>query len=278
MPEVRTHRIRTAVGQLEVLDTGGDGPVAVLWHSLFVDNRSWSRVRPELETDRRLILITGPGHGASGDPGRRYSMADCADAAITVLDALGVDAPVDWLGNAWGGHVGILVAVGRPDRIRTLTTVGTPVHAYPRRERGEVHLLLALHRLVGPTTFLTGSVVDVLLSPATRRTDPQAVTLVANGFREADRVGMRNAVVGISLHRPDLTPELPRIQAPTLFVTGADHADWTPVKARAAVRHLRRGEVAVLDGTAYLGPLEAPDDCVRIVREFWARHAAPAKA
>lgn len=276
--ESRTHRIRTTVGPLEVLDNGGDRPVAVLWHSLFVDNRSWSRVQADLAVDRRLIMITGPGHDASGDPGRRYSLADCAGAAIEVLDTIGIPGPVDWLGNAWGGHVGILVAADRPDRCRTLTTVGTPVHAYPRRERPNVYLLLAIHRVVGPIRFLTGSVVDVLLSPRTRAKDPEAVAIAADGFREADGAGMRNAVVGISLRRPDLTPILPRIQAPTLFVTGTDHPGWTPEQARTASRFLRQGSVAVLDGAAYLGPLEAPAECARVVREFWRAEGAAIEA
>lgn len=276
--EPRTHRISTEVGPLEVLDTRGDRPVAVLWSSLFADDRSWSRVRPALEADRRLILITGPGHGGSGDPGRRYTLADCADAAVTVLDRLKIGGPVDWLGNAWGGHVGILVAAGRPSLIRTLTAVGTPVHNYARRDRAKVRVLLAAHRVVGPAPFLVDAVVDTLLSRRTRAGDPEAVTIARDGFRRADRTGLRNAVVSISLRRPDLTPDLPRIGVPTLFVTGTDHPDWTPEQARAAAGLLPRGSAAVLDGTAYLGPLEAPGECAWVVREFWATHEAPVKA
>lgn len=228
MPEFRTHRIPTTVGALEVLDAGGDRPVAAGWSSLFADIRSWSRVRPQLAVDRRLIVITGPGHGGSGDPGRRYSMADCADAAIAVLDGLRIKGSVDWLGNAWGGHVGIVLAASRPDRLRTLTTVGTPVHEYSPRCRARVRLLLAAHRVVGPAPFLVDQVVDALLSPRSRASDPAAVAITRDGFRQADRAGLRNAVVSISLRRPDLAPDLPRIGVPTLFVTGTDHPDWTP--------------------------------------------------
>lgn len=274
MPEPRTFHIRTEVGTLEALDTGSDRPVAVLWPSLFADSRSWSRVRPQLEADRRLILITGPGHGGSGDPGRRYSMADCAAAAITVLDELDIDRPVDWLGNAWGGHVGVLVALRGPDRCRTLTTIGTPVHAYPRRSRLKVRVLLGAHRVVGPASFLVDQVVSTLLSARTRADDPEAVTIARDGFRSTDPAGLRNAVVSISLRRPDLTPDLRLIGVPTLFITGTDHPDWTPEQARAASRLLPQGSVAVLDGTAYLGPLEAPDECARVVRDFWAIHGA----
>ena len=43
----------------------------MLWHSLFMDERSWERVEEDLSVERRLVLITCPGHGASADPGRR---------------------------------------------------------------------------------------------------------------------------------------------------------------------------------------------------------------
>ena len=81
------HTVETSVGPLAVRVLG-QGPTAVLWHSLFVDDRSWGRVENELATQRRLVIITGPGHGASGDPGRRYTLDDCAEAARAVLDAV----------------------------------------------------------------------------------------------------------------------------------------------------------------------------------------------
>lgn len=137
--------VTTQVGSLHV-ESIGAGPPAVLWHSLFVDSRSWHRVVEDLAHDRRLVLITGPGHGPSGDPGRHYSMEDCADAASSVLDALKIKEPVDWVGNAWGGHVGIVLAARQPQRFRTLTTVGTPVHSYTLKGRvpGPARALSAL--------------------------------------------------------------------------------------------------------------------------------------
>ncbi|MGB4629197.1 MAG: hypothetical protein WBH64_07000, partial [Propionicimonas sp.] len=75
-----TLTVPTRVGPLTVDVQGADDqPTALLWHSLFVDSRTWLRTIPELVLDRRLIVVTGPGHGTSGDPGHRYTMEDCAD-------------------------------------------------------------------------------------------------------------------------------------------------------------------------------------------------------
>lgn len=268
--------VDTRVGRLKVsvLGEGDQRPTALLWHSLFVDERTWERVIPDLAEDRQLVIVTGPGHGTSGDPGHRYTMEDCARAALEVLDAIGVDAPVDWVGNAWGGHVGVVFAARHPDRVRTLVTAGTPLHPYTRADRLSTSLLLILYRWLGPIRFLTDAVCEALLSERTRAMDPAAARLVRDCFAGAERAGMTNAVVSTSLTRVDLKPLLPSVRTPTLFITGSAHPDWSPEQMRTAAALLPHGSTRVVDGAAYLVPLEAPTEFSRCVRELWMTHPA----
>jgi pimeloyl-ACP methyl ester carboxylesterase len=133
--------VETRLGALAVR-VRGEGPVAVLWHSLFVDDSTWNSVEDDLVSARRLVIITGPGHGASSDPGRRYTMDECAEAAADVLATLGIDESVDWVGNAWGGHVGVVFAAKWPRRCRNLITLGTPIQSYTLSERLRIWILL----------------------------------------------------------------------------------------------------------------------------------------
>jgi pimeloyl-ACP methyl ester carboxylesterase len=261
-------RISTSVGRLAVRERG-EGPPAVLWHSLFVDDRSWLRVERELARDRRLVSITGPGHGQSEDPGRRYDLDDCAVAAGEILGALGVTDPVDWVGNAWGGHVGVVFAATWPERCRTLVTLGTPIQAYSWSARAMFRVMLAGYRVVGMMDFLSRGISDALLSPRTRAEDPEAVELVVDCLRRLDRHSLINAMRSISLGRPDLSPRLGAISCPTLFITGTDHSEWSPEQAEAKAALLARGSVAVVPNTAYLTPLEAPGETVRLIRGTW---------
>lgn len=261
--------IDTTVGPLAV-QALGDGPTAVLWPSLFMDGRSWGRVIPAVSQDRRLVVIDGPGHGASGDPGRRYSLRDCVTAAGEVLDRLAVGDPVDWVGNAWGGHVGLRFAADRPWQCRTLVLLGTPVAALSRGERLRTYPLLAVHGVFGPIELVLSGVADVLLSGRTRAEDPEAVDLVRDSLRRADRRMLRNAVRSISLGREDLTSLLPAVTAPTLLVTGSDHSGFTPAQAEAAARLVPNGRSAVVADAAYLVPLEAPAESAALIRSFWA--------
>lgn len=260
--------IDTAVGRLKVTATG-TGTTAVLWHSLFVDERSWQRLAAQLAQDRRLIMVTGPGHGESDDPGRRYDLLQCARAAEGVLDALGVAGPVDWVGNAWGGHVGIRFATAYPSRIRSLVTIGTPVQSLATAEQARTRFLLLVHRLLGPTGFLADAVVDTLLSARTRASDPEAVAIVRSSFVGADRGRLRNAVASISLHREDLAALLPGITVPTLMITGEQHSGWTPAQSAAAVATMPDGRAAVVADAAYLAPLEQPEAVLDLIRAFW---------
>jgi pimeloyl-ACP methyl ester carboxylesterase len=262
-------RITTRVGSLAVRVVG-DGPPAVLWHSLFVDERSWRRVEEGLGRDRRLVIVTGPGHGESSDPGHRYSLDDCAVAAGEILAALGIYEPVDWVGNAWGGHVGIVFAATQPDRCRTLVTLGTPIQAYTRSEQILFRVLLAVYRVAGMIDYISSGIVEALLSPRTRADDPEAVALVLDCLRTVKRRALANAMHSISLGRPDLTSRLAAVRCPTLFVTGSHHEGWTAEQAEAKCRLLADGAVAVVPDTAYLTPLEAPEESVRLVRDHWA--------
>ncbi len=117
--------ISTCVGRLHVRVVGA-GPGAVLWHSLFVDSLSWQGVEPALARLRTLVLIDGPSHGGSEPAQHEFSLEDCARAAVEVLVELGIDEPVDWVGNAWGGHVGIVLAASEPGSSAVARRAGEP--------------------------------------------------------------------------------------------------------------------------------------------------------
>ena len=262
--------VPTRLGPLQV-ETAGSGPPAVLWHSLFVDSTTWARVRQPLASARRLLLIDAPGHGHNPPAGHRYTLDDCAGAAIDVLDHLGIGEPVDWVGNAMGGHVGIPFAVTYPGRCRSVATIGSPVHALTPPERRKMAVLSRVYQLTGPVPPLVNLLTDVLLGPHAPTADPKAAALVGAAFRRASRRGMSGAIQSVSLHRPDLTPLLPAITAPVLICAAADDPYWTPADAARAASRLPNGAAATLPGSGHIAPLfEAPPAVAGLLIAFWA--------
>jgi pimeloyl-ACP methyl ester carboxylesterase len=262
--------VPTRLGPLHV-QTIGAGPPALLWHSLFVDSTTWARVHQPLAATRRLLLVDGPGHGHNPPVSRPFSLQDCVGAAVDVLDHLDVQQPVDWLGNAWGGHVGILFAATHPECCRSLAAIGAPVHALSPADRRQTILLSWLYRLVGPLPPLVNLLVDGLLGPHTRTDDPEGAALVADAFRRADRHGMYAAIRGVSLDRADLTPTLARLATPTLLTTGTNDPMWTTTAATTAAAHLANGALVILPGAGHIGPLlQAAPAVVDLVTAFWS--------
>jgi pimeloyl-ACP methyl ester carboxylesterase len=266
--------VPTRLGPLRV-ETAGAGPPAVLWHSLFVDSTTWARVRQPLATARRLLLIDAPGHGHNPPVARRFTLDDCAGAAADVLDHFRIGEPVDWLGNAMGGHVGIPFADAYPGRCRSLATIGSPVHALTPLERRKMAVLTGVYRLTGPVPPLVNLLTDALLGPHARAADPQATALVGAAFRRATRRGMSGAIGSVSLHRPDLTPLLAKISTPTLICAAADDPTWTPADAARAAGRLPNGASVILPGSGHIAPLfEAAPAVAELLTAFWANPGA----
>lgn len=172
----------------------------------------------------------------------------------------------------WGGHVGITFASNWPTRCRTLATFATPVQSLSSVEQARTIALLAAYRMVGPAPFLRAAVVETMLSARSRRDDAGAVGQIEQTLDTRDRRGLCNAVVSISLRRPDLTHRLAAISAPTLFVTGGEHPTWTAERAETASRLLQQGATADVAGGSYLIPLEDPAATTRLLHQLWATH------
>ena len=117
---------------------------------------------------------------------------------------------------------------------------------------------------------------NVLLSTHTRGHDPEAVQLVHDCLRQAERQLMRNAVASASLHRTDLSQQTRRLTQPTLIITGNDHHGYTPDQAQATAQLLQHGHAAVIPDAAYLVPLEVPQAVADLVSTFWTTQATAA--
>lgn len=260
--------VSTTIGSLAVRVVGAGRP-ALLWHSLYADSTTWGRVEPTLARHRRLVMIDGPAHGDSPAGTSTPSLSTCAAAACEVLDALGIADPVDWLGNAWGGHVGIAFASEHPERCRSLCVVGTPIPALTAAERAQIRLLMGLYRVLGPAP-LADLMARVLLGEDVATADPEAGSVFTKAYARASRRGLRAVVRGISLGRPDLTPVLGSVAVPTLMVCAAEDSMLSPDAAATATRRLPQGGLSVLPTAGHIGPLlRASEQLGDLLARFW---------
>ncbi|MCF7550000.1 alpha/beta fold hydrolase [Pseudonocardia sp. WMMC193] len=118
-------------GQVHLRTAGPqDGSPVLLLHQVPSSSAMWSALLgPLAERGHRVVAMDLPGYGAS-DPvtpvPSAAGLGDYADAALDVLDALGIDA-AHVLGHHTGASVGLTLAATSPDRVRSLAMWGIPV-------------------------------------------------------------------------------------------------------------------------------------------------------
>ena len=262
--------VSTCLGGLHVGQVGS-GPPAVLWHSLWVDSRSWGPLVDALGAHRRVVAIDGPGYGRSSPIHRDFTLDDCAKAAGEVLDQLSITERVDWVGNAWGGHVGITLAVSQPHRFRSLVTIAAPLTPVGRRQRWtQTYPLALLYRLTGPNRVITKALFDALLGANAIAAHPDRAAEIMRAFKDADRESIRRTIRFMHSWR-DLADKLPGVTVPTLLIAG-DLADqhWQPADAQAAPTTMPNARAAAVTGAGHVGPLLLDTDLIaQTVTEFW---------
>ena len=262
--------VPTSLGRLNIRQVGS-GPPALLWHSLWVDSCSWGSLADALGAHRRLVIVDGPGYGGSDPIHRDFTLDECTGAAVEVLEHLGVDVPVDWVGNAWGGHVGITLTAEQPDRVRSLVTINAPLLPVQRRQRWTTSYPLALiYRVTGPSKVVAKPLFDTLLGAEAFEAQPDRAAALVDAFRHADRESMRRTIRFMHRWQP-LTDTLPAITVPTLFLTGAvDGQDWSPSRARTAAATMPDARVVQLRGAGHVSPLLLDTDLIAsTVADFW---------
>lgn len=266
--------VTTRVGRLNVSQFGS-GPVTVFWHSLFVDQTSWRLVLEALASTPRVVLVDAPNHGDSEPIDRDFTIDDCAEAAVEVLDHLKISEPVDWVGNALGGHVGITLAATQPDRVRSLITIGTPIEPFTAFEKWTKMVpLVHLYRAVGPAP-VQRLLTSALVGREAVAARPDEARAVMDAFRHADRRAMFRAMRCLMLHRRSVRDHIGRITAPTLMLVAAGGQEgWTPQDAADAARAMANAESGTLPGAGHVAPLIlAPDLVATRLSRFWENQA-----
>lgn len=265
--ESSTH-VATRLGRLRVR-TLGEGAPTVLWPSMFVDSHTWDLLLPLLPESRRYVLVDPPGLGLSEPLRRASDIAGAAGAAVDLLDGLGVDGPVDWVGNAFGGHVGFELG-RRAGVLRSLVAVSSPSQALPADLRKQINMLLPLLRIAGPVGPVRSGILDAMLTEASAAQE-QVRRVVTDSLARPTRRSMALAVRSFILNRVEVTAGLASLAVPSLFVASDDRGDWSPEDAHASATVAPDAEVVTIQGARTLIPLEQPVSLAEHLRLFWGR-------
>lgn len=171
-----------------------------------------------LSAGRAVHLIDLPGFGASPAPDSVWSSFDYAEQLVAYLNAHQIHR-IDLLGHSFGGKIALSFAATYPERVRSLTLMGTSGLKRQRSFASACRMKAILW---------AGKVlkqVDLLFKTEhfKRWFIPRFGSV---DYLKADPLMRKILVKSVN---EDLTPHLSKIKAPTLLLWGEDDTE-TPVE------------------------------------------------
>jgi len=226
-----------------------------------------------LERDFELILYDHRGLGRSAPHEGDFTIADLADDAAAVLDALEIDS-AHVLGISMGGMVAQELALAHRDRLRTLTLGATYCGGEGARFTDE-----------GVVNALAGA---ILSGDPERRVRTSWEFNVSSPFAKAEGNFERFSEVAAlypvelptifsqlqAIMGHDTSVRLEQISAPTLVIHGTDDQMLPAVNGELVASLIPDARLELLDGVGHLFFWEQPERAAELIRE----HVAAARA
>lgn len=242
-------------------EVAGEGKPLVLFHGLTGSNVRWhdNGIVDGLAADYRLILIDARGHGASDKPHGtdEYGGAIHAADVLAVLDDLGLDSTHFW-GHSLGGNVALSLAELTPERIRKLVITGYSPFPAVGDEAAEM-AAWASDLQGGMPGFVRGYEARHGALPADTR----------SRWLENDGAALAACVAAMIAEADGRhLPQLPGIQAPTLYLVGS--AEPFAAEAVRAADMMSEARCEILPGLDHVQTFLRSDVLLPHVRGFLA--------
>jgi pimeloyl-ACP methyl ester carboxylesterase len=223
---MRELEIGTDLGKISVAMEIVENTIPVVFlHGVFLDKYLWSTYNTEF-THRSHIYIDMPAHGDSGDVGHDWTLDDCVNMLMQILDALDVDRCVV-IGQSWGSMVALRAAHKFPHRFAALGLFNMP-HAKTAglRKLGFLFqkLFLFMPRFYAKQAARSLYSEDVLM----RR--PELLTQMQERMTRRSAKELARIVDAVILHPDDATSYIEMLKVPALAVVGEDDYVGTPPK------------------------------------------------
>ena len=193
-----------------------------------------------------------------------YTLADMADDAAGLIDALGI-GPADVVGASMGGMIAQALAIRHPDKVRSLcsimsTTGDSSVGQATPEAIGALLRPPATNPQEAGERALTANMV--IGSPAYRQDEAAIRARCAAAFeRSNDPVGVARQLVAIAAS-PDRTADLASVAAPTLVIHGEVDPLVNVSGGEATAKAIPGAELLVIPGMGHDLPPQLWDQII----------------
>lgn len=248
----------------------------VLLHGTSASLHTWDGWVAALSKERRVIRFDLPGFGLTGPNAEGdYRVERYAQFVFATMDKLGVERAVIG-GNSLGGHVALMAALTKPERVAKLILVDAT--GYPLEpasipigfKLSRVPIVNQIARVALPRRIIEVSVRNVYGDPS--RVTPE---IVDRYYELTLREGNRRALgQRVRLVMDDaITERIPTIKLPTLILWGAKDQLVPVAAAKRFAQDIAGSELVIFDDLGHVPHEEDPVKTVDAVQKFLRKSA-----
>lgn len=270
------HQAQIHGRRVNYVDIGdGDMPPAVFIHGLGGCWQNWLENLPRLAQERRCIALDLPGFSGSEMPAEKISISGYAHAVCELGKKLGLEEPVDVIGNSMGGFIATEIGINHADfarRIVLCSAAGISITNLRRRP-----VLTSARVAAAVTNFVIARRESMVKRPGLRH------LLLAYVFRHPTLIdadlsyhvmtgsgspGFLDALDALTDY--DFRDRLGEVKVPVLLVWGRED-NLVPVQdADEFERLIPNARKVVLEDTGHVAMLERPSTFNDLVVDFLA--------
>ena len=259
------------VGRIHVVRAGPEGkPPLLFLHPVGLDLTWWGAQFEAFGPERDVVAYDMPGHGLSDSFGQAPSFDVMALVLERVIEGIG-GHPAHLVGLSVGGMIAQILALRRPDLVRSLSLVAT-LCTFPEEVRGALRERARVARSEGMPRIAELSNQRWFTSDFRDRR-PDVLARATRSLLQqsgAFHAGMWDMISGL-----ELEAQLGAISCPTLVVTGEADVNAPPSAAARIAKAVPGSLLKVFPGLGHFPPFEAAAAFNQVLGDFIDSVQAP---
>ncbi|MEY4934456.1 MAG: hypothetical protein RIS64_815 [Bacteroidota bacterium] len=238
-----------------------DAPTIVFSNSLGTDLTLWDGQMADLSKNFQILRYDTRGHGKSGVPEGFYTIEQCANDVLDLLNALNLGR-VYFVGLSMGGMIGQYLALNAPERLHklvlsnTAAKIGTPAFWNPR-------IQFVLDKGIEP---LADAVMQRWLTPSFLTQQVEKVAHFKNILAKTSAIGYAGCCAAVRDF--DAREQLFNIETPTLVISGTEDIATTVEDGMFLKNHIQNAQLLTVQ-TAHFGNIEAENVFNQAIIDFF---------
>jgi 3-oxoadipate enol-lactonase len=272
-PEPREMKVPTArIGRYDInyIDQGEGVPVLLI-HGLAGDVSAWAAQVAKLKDRYRVVAFDNRGAGRSTQVDEPVTTADLAQDTIGLMQELGL-SKAHIVGRSMGGAIAQIVAIERPELVRSLAMCASFAKLDPLGERVLTNMRQVLEWRGNWADHARHSVQNFVGYEFFNR-ERERVAWIENLIGGETRLPACYVRQNHACLEHDTLARLDRIKCPTLIMGGANDPICSPTCTQWMADGIANSEVVMFDGCSHFFLIEQAEKFMSTLTDWLGKHS-----